>query len=202
MSAVQVVLENVPKFLRERCLWCVWISSFVDREGRTRTGKFPCSPVTGRMTGVNRRSEWARFDPARVAFESSSRFEGLGVLLEPELELIGVDIDDCVEEDGSIKPSAVELFQHFRGNYCELSPSRRGFKVFGLGKLPAGMPKRISLDGCSVEIYEYSSNRLRSFVQNRQVGLVDEQSVTLPSRYLTQDAEKPHVLQGFRNGWS
>ncbi len=49
---------------------------------------------------------------------------------------------------------------------------------------------------------EYSSNRLRSFIQNRQVGLVDEQSVTLPPRYLTQDTEKPHVLQGFRNGWS
>jgi hypothetical protein len=38
--------------------------------------------------------------------------------------------------------------------------------------------------------------------QDRQVRFVDKQSVTLPSRYLTQDAEKPHVLQGFRHGWS
>jgi len=45
-----------------------------------------------------------------------------------------------------------------------------------------------------------SPDRFGSLVQDREVGIVDEQTVALPPGDLAQHAQLPHVLQGFRHG--
>jgi hypothetical protein len=63
-AAQGVVFDSIPKFLREFCLWCLWLASYIDAEGVTQVGKFPCSPSTGRRIRVNDRVLPARLRKA------------------------------------------------------------------------------------------------------------------------------------------
>src|SRR5262245_48652606 len=113
MNDLPVVFDKIPKFLREFCLWCVWLASYVSADGVTRNGKFPCSPLSGKMIRVNEPSEWHPFDPAAEALGRTRRFSGLGVLIQPEQGLVGIDLDDCISKENVIKPWAVEILQRF-----------------------------------------------------------------------------------------
>ena len=179
MSA-PLLFDNVPRFLREECLWCVWIASYVDSAGVTRNGKFPCSPRTGRMIRVNDPSEWEQFDVAAEAISRNEKFTGMGILLQPELRLVGIDLDDCIADQNIITLWGTEVLSHFTDTYAEVSPSRKGIKVFGLGQLPSGMPKRMTFKGGSVEIYDrarfftvtgWKLTEAPSAVENSQPGI-------------------------------
>lgn len=78
------------------------------------------------------RASLCRFEEAITALESG-KFDGLGLAMLPELQLVALDFDNCVTEDGSVERWVLELVE---GTYAELSPSGRGVRAFYTGSLP------------------------------------------------------------------
>jgi hypothetical protein len=50
----------------------------------------------------------------------------------------GIDLDDCIDDAGTLKPWAQEIVERFFDTYAEISPSGSGIKIWAKGKLPGG----------------------------------------------------------------
>jgi putative DNA primase/helicase len=146
-----VILENIPAYLRTAMLWCVWTASIAQADGSVRHGKFPISAISGKLIGVDRPYQWYSFRDAVEALGRSVGV-GLGVLMQPESNLVGIDLDDAVDDAGSIKAWAVAIVQALP-TYWELSPSGRGLRAFVHGSLPENCPKKLSLPDGGIEVY-------------------------------------------------
>ena len=160
-----VIVENLPRFLKEFLLWCVWRAKLGDRQG-----KFPVSPVNGGVIGVNRPREWTRFEEAVAAYQRGLG-AGLGVLLRAEDNVVGIDLDDAIDEDGKIKLWATPIVAGIR-SYWELSPSRRGLRSFIRGTLPPDCPKKMDVEGGRIEVY--CEGRFLSVTGHRLLGAPED----------------------------
>src|SRR5665213_2547812 len=146
-----VIVENIPAFLKEFLLWCTWVSSIIDSEGRVNQGKFPVSALRGTLIGVNRPWQWFDFKEAVAAYQRGVGV-GLGVLLRAEDNIVGIDLDDAIGDDGKIKIWAWQLVQGLP-TYWELSPSGRGLRAFVRGTLPPDCPRKQSIADGRIEVY-------------------------------------------------
>jgi hypothetical protein len=70
------------------------------------------------------------FDDAVAAIETVANAEGVGFVFSAADPYVGVDLDDCLDLDGNLKPWAVEIMRRFSGTYAEISPSGTGIKLW------------------------------------------------------------------------
>lgn len=63
---------------------------------------------------------------------------------------VGIDVDNCVDEDGNIKEWARELVEK-ANSYTEISPSGNGLHIIVKGSLPDGSIKN---EEAEIEAYE------------------------------------------------
>ncbi len=77
---------------------------------------------------------------------------GVGFVMSKDDDLVGVDLDNAITEDGMVKQWAWDIVREL-GSYCELSPSGRGLHVWVRGKLPAG-GSRIKVEDGLLEVYD------------------------------------------------
>jgi hypothetical protein len=143
---LQVILENLPRFLKEFMLWCVWIVRLGDGKG-----KIPLSPMNGSILRVNWPLEWSRFDDAAVTYQWG-RHAGLGVLMRPDDRVIGINLDDCIDENGGLRLWAASIVSGLP-TYWEFSPSGHGLRGFVRGTLPPDCPKKMAMAGGRIEAY-------------------------------------------------
>ncbi|HZO25301.1 MAG TPA: hypothetical protein VFH48_04830 [Chloroflexota bacterium] len=123
------------------------------RKGKPGLDKIPGDPVTGRPALWRDPSTRCTFDVAFMAYESG-RFLGIGFMMHAEAGLIGIDIDKCIDEAGTIAPWALDIARTFEGAYWERSISGTGLRGFCRGVIPNGArAKKTTLNGCSVEMY-------------------------------------------------
>jgi len=123
--------ENIPDDLKlQPC--GVWIPE--PREGQPgKFNKAPRCPRTGQKIGADKPDLFGTFDEAVQAFNSSTRYAGIGVLLTGN-GIVGVDIDDFKQT--FLKKPEVKLWVQDAieaGVYGELSPSGTGLRFFMLG---------------------------------------------------------------------
>jgi putative DNA primase/helicase len=102
-----------------------------------KTDKIPYDVKSNRPAKVNSPETWATFSTAVKAAEENSQFAGVGFVFTDTDPFVGVDLDDCINEDGSIQPWAQEIVDKL-GSYTEYSPSGRGLHILCKGTLPAG----------------------------------------------------------------
>jgi hypothetical protein len=81
---------------------------------------------------------------------------------------VGIDLDDCLDEEMQLKPWAVPIVERFSGTYMEISPSLQGIKIFAEGNIRDGWPAVRRFDDGQVEIY--SSGRYFTFTENQWPG--------------------------------
>ena len=74
--------------------------------------------------------------------------DGIGFVFTEDDPFAGIDLDDCIDDDGVPEAWALEVIAGF-ATYCEVSPSGRGFKLFVRGELPGGGTKK-----GQVELYD------------------------------------------------
>ena len=123
------------------------------RDGKPGLDKIPGDPVTGRPALWKDPSTRCTFDVAYMAYESG-RFLGIGFMMHAEAGLIGIDIDKCVDEAGTVAPWARDITRSFTGAYWERSISGTGLRGFCRGVIPNGArAKKTTLNGSSVEMY-------------------------------------------------
>ena len=179
--------SSIPQELRDLKQWHNW---------RNIDGvKIPVQ-VNGANAKSNDPETWTDFDTAnafgKLAFE----------ITEP---YVGVDLDNCLDEDGSLRSWAWEIIARFDGlAYAEVSPSGKGIKLLTRGRKKEGSRCVHKIDqGSKQQIECYDRSRfwtVTSDVYNHQSEISDGQEAVdwLCERYLiekkTQSAMTVSIL--------
>ena len=139
---------GVPQSLRDLNGWVAW-------NGEVRDGKptkVPKDPVTGHNTDATH-ATWTYAEA--VAGMVRHGFDGVGVSLDANPDLVGVDLDHVRDpETGDVLPGAQAIVDDL-GSYTEVSPSGTGLRVFVLGEKPGRRCKREgAFEGFDAEMYD------------------------------------------------
>jgi primase-polymerase (primpol)-like protein len=131
--------------LRERKQWVTW--KYVWKAEKKKWDKPPHSAHTGKPASINNPDDLGTFDEAA---ETAARLgmEGVGYVLQPDDDVTGGDLDDCIIDTGTFTPLAAEVLG-YRETYAETSPSGEGIRWLALGK----PKKNLKDDTLGVEIY-------------------------------------------------
>lgn len=133
-------IDAIPAGLKARPQWVVW--KYVKRGGKTT--KPPVNPQTGKPTDATDRTAWMPFE---AALEAARRFEGIGFAVEGS-GFTGIDLDNCIGQDGEIAEREAAIVQRFR-SYTERTPSGRGLRIWINGNLPPGGRRK-----GNIEVYD------------------------------------------------
>lgn len=142
MTSVPTV-EHIPSTLIDHEQWVCWQTE--NRDGKQT--KIPIDPTTGRYASTTESSTWATFEAAReYAIETADT--GLGFVFTDDDPFVGVDLDNCRDEDGDAPAWATTIIDRL-DSYTEISPSGTGYHIIVTGELPPGPNRR-----GDVECYE------------------------------------------------
>lgn len=151
--------DNLPLYPKERKQWVGW--RYEDRGGKKPSK--PPMQSNGHYARTDDPSTWTSFEEA-VAGYSAGRFDGIGIVLAKGDGLVGLDLDNCINSDGTIFPAAQEIVDRF-GIYTEISPSGSGLRCLGFGK-PVRSGRKVTQEGFAIEVYDGSSPRFLTLTGN------------------------------------
>ncbi len=154
-------LDDLPAAIRAMP-WVAWRNE----DGR----KIPYNARNGKRASSTNADDWTTAETA-IKF-ARARSMGVGVVFVEGAGLVGLDIDDCIDDAGEIAPWAAELLDVIGPTYVELSPSQRGVKAWLRGALPADLPRRYDAPGGGIEVYD--KGRYFTVTGWRMDGAVDE----------------------------
>lgn len=148
----------IPEQLKLRKQWVLW--KYVKRRnkgGETKITKAPFQ-LNGKYASSNNPETWDTFENL-IDVEG---YDGVGFCFAKGDNLVGIDLDKCIQDDRSISPWAMEILTMFSGTYQEITPSGKGFHIICQGRpLATGSKKWKDDSGNDVgfEIYDYTSPR-------------------------------------------
>jgi len=120
--------ENIPEELKARPQWVVWHAV------GEKPDKVPYSAKTGRKASSTDLLTWSTFEEAVATYESGD-YDGVGFVFCSGDPYTGIDLDNCVDEDGEIALWALEIARYFDG-YTELSATGSGLHIIVRGNVP------------------------------------------------------------------
>ncbi len=123
--------DQVPKPLRELRGWLVW-RRVVDGKKVRKVPYYVGGGARGAHGTDDDRARLATFDQALAAAKRGG-FDGIGIATLPEFNLVALDFDNVIDDQGAIDPRVEDLVG---GTYAEISPSGRGVRAFMRGSLP------------------------------------------------------------------
>ena len=106
----------------------------------------------GSPAKTNDSSTWASYTEVHQAFRND-RFKGIGFVFSDRDPYAGIDLDDCLDPNGSAKPWASPILDQFTASHCEISPSHGGVKCFVIAALP-GQGKSVPYMDGRIEMYD------------------------------------------------
>lgn len=137
----------IPDDLKELPQWVLW--KYATRSGKPT--KVPLQ-ISGTLAESNNPATWCSFDEALAAHRHGG-FAGVGFMFSPNDPYAGLDLDSCLNADGTLKPWAARLIGKFSDTYMEVSPSGHGIKLWCRAKLPGAGRKR-TFTGGQIEVYD------------------------------------------------
>ena len=151
--------ENIPNYLKNNAKFCLW--GYRNRNGNQT--KVPYSPKNGSKARSDDERTFGSFSEALKAFSRSpGRYSGLGIGMFGTL--IGIDIDNCINEDNELTPMAKNIVASLN-SYTEVSPSGRGIHII-----------------CRAPSLHYDKDRY--YIKNSRIGL-EVYAAGITNRYLT-----------------
>ncbi len=156
-------LDDLPAAIRAMP-WVAWRNE----DGR----KIPYNARNGKRASSTNADDWTTAETA-IKF-ARARSMGVGVVFVEGAGLVGLDLDDCIDDAGEIAPWAAELLDVIGPTYVEQSPSRRGVKAWLRGALPADLPRRYDAPGRGGGIEVYDKGRYFTVTGWRLDSAVDE----------------------------
>lgn len=178
--------------------WVCW--KYVERKtrnGQMKRVKLPICPYTGKAASSSDPSTWGTYEQAVHFAKRNQWIDGIGFVLTPELGIVAIDIDDCIDDNGNLSPMAREIVEILDG-YVEISPSGRGIRILVFGSIPKNHNKR----DIGLEIYASGQYVTVTFdhLPGAPADVVDrtEQLATVYDLYFTDDkddqpAEQPQA---------
>lgn len=131
---------DLPEALTERPQWICWK---YQANGSDKPRKVPCTPKGGSLNEWQKNpAQWLSHDDAVAAYQANNNLAGIGFVLTSDTGITGVDMDSAIDtETGEVAEWAQAHLADF-DTYTEVSPSRTGLRMFTLGSLPDGCPKK------------------------------------------------------------
>ena len=146
--------DQLPAELVGLKQWVGW--KYVTKKNSTKPTKVPLQ-ADGDNAMANVSTTWTTFSniAAKVA-RANGKFAGVGFVFSENDDFAGVDLDECLRDDGSVREWAEPILARF-DTYMEISPSGRGIKIFCKAKLPRGRKIEFNQGDikCAVEAYSY-----------------------------------------------
>ena len=146
------VFGAIPAELQDREQWVNW--RYEHRDGGWT--KPPVNAATGQCADNTDPATWGAYRDVVVAYREGG-FDGIGYVFSVDDPYCGIDLDDCIDADGTIEPWAAEIICGL-DSYAEVSPSGRGVKIFLRGALPGGKGRKANKQGPkgtgAVEVYD------------------------------------------------
>lgn len=155
--------EHILAELRARAQWVCW--KLEVRAGEAKPTKVPYNPRTGGKARSDRPGTWSTLQHALGALAADPSYTGIGFMFAADDPYLGVDLDNCLEEDGTLKSWALPLVAMFPGGYVEVTPSGHGLHIITLGSLPEDSRHKVPCGDGHVEAYD----RLRFFTMTGKV---------------------------------
>src|SRR5215469_3629399 len=121
--------------LQARPQWVCWASE--QRKGKLT--KVPYSAITGRKAESDNPQTWATYALAMQVLHTGN-YHGIGYVFHRDYT--GVDLDHCVNSDGSIDPWAQAYLARLP-RYAEYSPTHTGIHILLRGTVPSGIRRRV-----------------------------------------------------------
>lgn len=136
-----------PASLKNLPIWGLWR---IEPNAKGKLTKIPYSAnYNGRASSTNPDS-WSTFDHVWNKYITScGQYQGVALFINKDYNLVFIDLDDCIAEDGSITDHASEILEAFEGEYIERSQSGSGLHVITSGAIP----KNFRNDSVHVEMY-------------------------------------------------
>ncbi len=131
--------------VRELAMLPQWVCWRFEERGGDQT-KVPYQP-NGMLAKSTNASTWSSYETCFAAAVKQG-FDGIGFVFSESDPYVGVDLDDCIREDGTLEPWADEIVCQL-DTYTEVSPSGLGLKLWCRAMLPTGRRKN-----AHVEMYE------------------------------------------------
>lgn len=142
---------KVPQAMQTTNQWVVW--KLDQRNGKGC--KVPYQ-VTGQRASSTDPTHWTSFDDAnRCLDENWGQYNGLGFVFSLADDFVGIDLDNCFDDEGKLDDWAEDVLSHFP-SYTEMSPSGKGLKIFCQGKPNLTRGRRLNIpgkEGAHLEIY-------------------------------------------------
>ena len=126
--------DGIPSELKDLDRWICW--SWI-RRGE----KWDKPPLRADGRGFAKSDDpatWSSFESA-LEQHQAGKFDGIGFILNApgETVFVGVDFDDCLDENQNVTGIASNGLQ-LLDSYAEMSPSGKGVKLICKGQLPPG----------------------------------------------------------------
>lgn len=139
---------NIPRELQDLDQWVVWKYGKPDSNGKL--SKPPYNAKTHHLGKSNDPRTWTDFPAAKWEASNGHQYAGVGFAFKQGDGIAGLDIDYPYDS-----PKAREVIEHFKGTYCERSPSGH-LRIFCYGK-----PQRTGkgTQDKHYEVYDYTSPR-------------------------------------------
>jgi len=115
-------IKSIPIELRRKKFWICCNSE-----------KAPCGP-NGNPVSITDPSNYLSFGEALSAAQDLDCLAGLGFVFTEDNNIVGVDIDHCIDEDGNLSGLAAEVVE-VCDSYTEISQSGEGLHIYMRGKL-------------------------------------------------------------------
>lgn len=131
--------ENLPANLRALKRWARWWAEWDGKKWQKRP-----------IASTKKIEAWGAFNERSV----TGKYKGLGLLLTGYHDLVAVDIDKCLDEEGRPSPLAQEIMARVP-SYTEVSVSGRGLRIIAWGSIPRDVQRH----DIGLEIYNGHSAR-------------------------------------------
>jgi len=183
--------DRVPQELKDLKRWMLWNYNSKGTKIPLRLGGNAGSSIDP--------AAWCAFD---IAVDSSIYYQGIAtVIAEP---YTGVDLDNCLNEDGEFRDWALPIIARLDGvSYAEISPSKTGVKFITKAKKPEGFRCLHKInpgkaDKQQIECYDHDRFwTITGDVYNGQDEIGDGQHVIdwLCKTYLSGEQEKKGTVK-------
>lgn len=127
-------MTHYPETLKSLPIWALWR---LERDKKDRLTKVPYSPHYNGRASSTKPKTWGTFNQAiHTMVSRPDYYNGISLIISKEYGLVFIDIDHCIDEDGSLSDIASDIIGAFGDQYVEISQSGTGIHLITKGTIP------------------------------------------------------------------
>lgn len=141
--------DAIPAEMKPRPQWLVWKEEI--RDGKPT--KVPYNPRTTGKAKADNPATWGTFEQAVARYEKDGTYKGIGYVFHADDPYTGIDLDKCLNADGTLKDWAVPFVASFN-SYTEITPSGTGLHILIEARMTEGSRHKVIYEDGAVEAYD------------------------------------------------